>query len=60
MGLTFDLDGEGYAREWALSQFDFHLMTAGAIPRNQRVELCKADYVQHMFAFLRPGTPPAG
>tara|TARA_R110000787_G_scaffold62152_4_gene140701 strand:- start:321 stop:935 length:615 start_codon:yes stop_codon:yes gene_type:complete len=60
MGLTFDLDGEGYARDWALSQFYFHLMTAYAILRNQRVELGKADYVQHMFAFLRPATAPAG
>ncbi|MBU1289195.1 MAG: DUF1993 domain-containing protein [Alphaproteobacteria bacterium] len=59
MGLTFDLEGEGYARDWALSQFYFHLMTAYAILRNQRVELGKADYVQHMFAFLRPGTAPA-
>jgi hypothetical protein len=44
----------------ALSQFYFHLMTAYAILRNQGVELGKADYVQHMFAFLRPGTAPAG
>ncbi|MEQ9436345.1 DUF1993 domain-containing protein [Hyphomonas sp.] len=60
MGLAFDLDGEGYARDWALPQFYFHLMTAYAILRNQGVELGKADYVQHMFAFLRPGTAPAG
>ncbi|WP_340692266.1 DUF1993 domain-containing protein [Hyphomonas sp.] len=60
MGIAFDLDGDGYARDWALSQFYFHLMTAYAILRNQGVELGKADYVQHMFAFLRPGTAPAG
>ncbi|KJS34881.1 MAG: hypothetical protein VR74_18430 [Hyphomonas sp. BRH_c22] len=60
MGLAFDLDGEGYARDWALPQFYFHIMTAYAILRNQGVELGKADYVQHMFAFLRPGTAPAG
>lgn len=60
MGIAFDLDGEGYARDWAISQFYFHIMTAYAILRNQGVELGKADYVQHMFAFLRPGTAPAG
>ena len=59
MGIAFDLDGEGYARDWALSQFYFHIMTAYAILRNQGVELGKADYVQHMFAYLRPGTAPA-
>lgn len=56
MGLTFDLDGERYARDWALPQFYFHVMTAYAILRNQGIELGKADYVSHMFAFLRPGT----
>ena len=59
LGSRFDLDGEGYARDWALSQFYFHIMTAYAILRNQGVELGKADYVQHMFAYLRPGTAPA-
>ncbi|MFT5932221.1 MAG: hypothetical protein ACI93G_001306, partial [Hyphomonas sp.] len=34
-------------------QFYFHIMTAYAILRNQGVELGKADYVQHMFAYLR-------
>ena len=33
---------------------------AYAILRNQRVELGKTEYVQHIFAFLRPGTAPAG
>ncbi|MFT5775734.1 MAG: hypothetical protein ACI9NG_001699 [Hyphomonas sp.] len=57
VGIAFDLDGYGYgygyARDWALSQFYFHIMTAYAILRNQGVELGKADYVQHMFAYLR-------
>jgi hypothetical protein len=30
-GLIFDLTGERYARDWALPQFYFHLMTAYAI-----------------------------
>jgi hypothetical protein len=60
MGIAFDLDGDGYARDWALPQFYFHVMTAYAILRHKGIALGKADYVQHMFAFLRPGTAPAG
>ena len=60
MGLAFDLDGERYARDWALPQFYFRTMTAYAILRNQEVELGKADYVPHMFAYLRPGSGPQG
>lgn len=57
-GLVFDLTAEQYVRDWALPQFYFHLMTAYAILRAQGVDLGKADYVAHMFAFLRPGTLP--
>lgn len=60
MGIAFDLNGEQYARDWALAQFYFHVMTAYAILRHEGIELGKADYVQHMFAYLRPGTAPAG
>jgi hypothetical protein len=48
-----------YARDWTLSQFYFHIMSAYAILRNQGVGLGKADYVAHMFAYLRPGNAPA-
>lgn len=54
IGMTFDLTAVQYARDWALPQFYFHVMTAYAILRNQGVELGKADYVAHMLAFLRP------
>lgn len=60
MGIAFDLDGDQYARDWTLGQFYFHVMTAYAILRHKGIALGKADYVQHMFAFLRPGTAPAG
>jgi uncharacterized protein len=60
MGLAFDTNGEGYVRDWALPQFYFHIMTAYAILRQNGITLGKADFVQHMFAFLRPGTGPAG
>ncbi len=53
-GMIFDMTGEQYARDWALAQFYFHMVTAYAILRNQGLELGKADYVPHMFAYLRP------
>lgn len=53
-GMVFDLTAGMYARDWALPQFYFHLMTAYAILRAQGVELGKADYVAHMFKYLRP------
>lgn len=52
-GMTFDMTGEQYARDWALPQFYFHVITAYAILRNQGVEIGKADYVPHMFAYPR-------
>ena len=57
IGMTFDLTAEQYARDWALPQFYFHVMTAYAFLRAQGVELGKADYVTHMFAYLRPLAP---
>lgn len=58
-GMIFDLTAEQYARDWALPQFYFHLMTGYAILRSHGVGLGKADYVPHMFAYLRLGTWPA-
>lgn len=60
MGLIFDLTAEQYARDWTLPQFYFHVMIAYAILRAEGVELGKADYVTHMFPYVRPGTMPAG
>lgn len=53
IGITFDMDGAQYARDWALPQFYFHIMIAYAILRGQGVSLGKIDYVQHMFAYRR-------
>lgn len=53
-GMTLDLTAEQYARDWAVPQFYFHVVTAYAILRAQGVELGKADYASHMLAFLRP------
>ena len=57
-GMIFDLTVDQYARDWALAQFYFHVMTAYAILRSKGVDLGKADYVAHMFGYLRPGTMP--
>lgn len=52
-GLTFDLPAEGYARDWALAQFNFHLMIAYALLRGQGVALGKVDYIPHLLPHLR-------
>lgn len=59
LNITFDLTGEQYARDWALPQFYFHTVVAYSILRNSGLELGKADYVPHMFAYLRPPAEPA-
>jgi hypothetical protein len=59
-GMVFDLTAEQYARDWALGQFYFHIMTAYAILRNQGVALGKADYIPHMVPFLRATAPAEG
>ena len=55
-GMTFDLTTSGYARDWALPQFYFHLVTAYAILRSEGVQLGKVDYVGYMLAFMRQST----
>ena len=57
-GMIFDLTAEQYARDWALPQFYFHLMTGYAILRSEKVELGKADFIPHMFPYLRPDSMP--
>lgn len=49
ISLTFDLTRAQFARDWALGQFYFHVMTAYAILRSEGVAIGKADYVPHMF-----------
>ncbi|WP_448651422.1 DUF1993 domain-containing protein [Pseudomonas fluorescens] len=54
-GIAFEMNGDEYAAHWATPQFYFHLMTAYSILRHNGVPLGKADYVPHMFAYLRKG-----
>ncbi|VWX46385.1 DUF1993 family protein [Novosphingobium sp. 9U] len=53
IGMVFDLTALQYARDWALGQFYFHVMTAYAILRNAGVNIGKADYIPHMLPFMR-------
>jgi hypothetical protein len=59
-GMAFDMTGEQFVRDWAFAQVYFHLTTAYAILRHKGVPLGKADWVPHMFAYIRPGTLPGG
>ena len=56
MGMTFDLTRAQFARDWALGQFYFHIIAAYAILRKEGVVIGKADYVPHMFGYLRAGS----
>lgn len=58
-GMIFDLTADQYARDWTLGQFYFHIMTAYAILRSNKVELGKVDYIPHMIRCLRPETMPS-
>lgn len=57
-GMVFDMTGEQYVRDWSLPQVAFHQMITYAILRHGGVPLGKADYVPHMFGYLRVGTAP--
>ena len=52
-GVVFDMTGQEYALNWATPQFYFHLVTAYNILRHNGVPLGKAEYVQHIFGYLR-------
>ncbi|HHA2720896.1 TPA: DUF1993 family protein [Stenotrophomonas maltophilia] len=52
-GLAFEMKGDEYATNWATPQFYFHLITAYCILRHNGIPLGKADYVPHMFAWIR-------
>lgn len=59
-GMAFDMTAATYVRDWAQPQYYFHLVAAYAVLRHMGVPLGKVDYVNYMFAYLRPGTAPAG
>ncbi len=57
-GMVFDFTAATYARDWAIGQFYFHVMTAYAILRHRGVALGKADYVGHLLPLVRPEALP--
>ncbi|MGQ7830343.1 DUF1993 family protein [Altererythrobacter sp. Z27] len=56
-GMAFDLTAGQYIRDWALSQFYFHIMAAYMILRSEGLEIGKADYVPYMLQYLRVPQP---
>jgi hypothetical protein len=57
-GTIFDFTAEEYARDWALGQFYFHVMTAYAILRSKGAALGKVDYIPHLLPHLRAAPQP--
>jgi hypothetical protein len=53
MSMGRGLGGGGVACKRGVSQFYFHVIAAYAILRQQGVAIGKADYVPHMFGYLR-------
>lgn len=52
-GMAFALTVSDYARDWAMPQFHFHLMTAYAILRHAGLPIGKADYMGYMMQHLK-------
>ena len=52
-GMAFAMQAHEYVRDWAMPQFYFHLMTTYSILRSEGLQIGKADYVPHMFRYLR-------
>ncbi len=52
-GMGFAMTAAQYVRDWAVSQFYFHLMAAYAILRSKGVPLGKADYLPFMARYLK-------
>lgn len=56
-GMVLNVTADVYARDWALPQFYFHVVTAYALLRAEGVELGKADFCAHMLPYF---TMPQG
>lgn len=52
-GMVFDMTTISYARDWSVPQFYFHVSMAYAILRKEGLDVGKADFVPHMFAYIR-------
>jgi hypothetical protein len=47
-GLTLEMSGDQFLRDWALPHFYFHVVTAYDILRNAGVDIGKRDYMSHI------------
>lgn len=52
-GMVFDMTTISYARDWSVPQFYFHVSMAYAILRKEGLDVGKADFVPHMFGYIR-------
>jgi hypothetical protein len=52
-GMTFAMQAHEYCRDWAMPQIHFHVMAAYTILRAEGLAVGKADYVGHMFKYLK-------
>jgi len=52
-GMAFDMTTISYVRDWSVPQFYFHVSMAYAILRKEGLDVGKADFVPHMFAYIR-------
>jgi hypothetical protein len=55
-GMTFAMQAHEYCRDWAMPQMHFHVMAAYTILRAEGLAVGKADYVGHMFKYLKQPT----
>ncbi|MDJ0978448.1 MAG: DUF1993 domain-containing protein [Erythrobacter sp.] len=55
-GMVFDMTTISYVRDWSVPQFYFHTTAAYAILRKEGLEVGKADFVPHMFGYIRQPT----
>lgn len=51
--MVFDMTTISYARDWSVPQFYFHVSMAYAILRKEGLDVGKADFVPHMFGYIR-------
>ena len=56
-GMTFALNAQDYARDWAQAQLYFHVATAFAILRNQGLVIGKADFIGYMAKHAQAPAP---
>lgn len=52
-GMTFAMQAHEYCRDWAIPQLYFHMTAAYAILRMEGLPIGKAEFVGHMFKYIK-------